>query len=126
MAENMFELIGRVSWIDFKALDNGMCITKCCIGQKTAKKDNEGKNIWNNFFVSFIDSPDAKNGLACAFREKVKVEEYVHIKGVLNIDRFIPKNTTDGKKIENISLIGRTFCAVKWDEFEKRYIDVVS
>lgn len=125
MAQNMFELIGRISWIDFKTFENGTAITKLCIGQKTSKKDNEGKPIYNNFFVTFIDSPVSKETLACNLFDRYKKDDYIHVKGLLNIDKYIPKNTTDNKMVENISLIGRTFCGVHWDEFEKRYVDDV-
>lgn len=123
MAENMFELVGRISWKDCKATDNGSFIVKVCLGQKTYKKDNEGKNIWNNYFITFIDAPKVNNGIASTFADNVKVDDYVRIKGVLNIDSFIPKNSTDGKKISNISLIGKTFKKVVWDDFEKSFID---
>lgn len=49
-------------------------------------------------------------------------ENYFEVKGILDISKFTPKNSD--KEIENISLIGKSFNAVKFDTFEKRFIDV--
>lgn len=118
MAENMFELVGRVGWVDCSATEKGTFIVKINLGVKKNKEE------WNNFFITFLDSIDSKYKTAENFAEKIKVNDYVRIKGILNIDKFTPKNSVDNKPVEKISLIGRTFNAVKWDEFEKRFIDV--
>lgn len=118
MAENMFELVGRVGWKECKVSDKGTLFTKINLGCKKNKEE------WNNFFITFIDSPDSKSKIAERLGDSVKVDDYVRIKGILSIDKFTPKDSVDNKPVEKISLIGRTFCAVKWDDFEKRFIDV--
>ena len=54
--------------------------------------------------------------------KRVKKGDYIRVKGAISIDRFIPKNSA--KEVENISLIGRYYNFVEFDEFEKKYIDV--
>ena len=78
--------------------------------------------IFNNYFITFICSAEAQNRTAEDIAENVKKGNYIRVQGNLNIDKFIPKNSA--KEVENISLIGRQFNFVKFDEFEKRYIDI--
>ena len=122
MAENYFELVGRVGWIECSYKDNGMCVTKCTIGQNTGRKDNEEKYIYNNYFITFFNSPEAKNKIAEDFPESHKKGDYIRVRGIINIDKFIPEGSP--KVIERMSLVGKSFNAVRFDEFEKQYIDV--
>ena len=122
MADNYFELVGRVGWIDCKYTDAGAIITKITLGCNTGRKDREGKYIYNNYFITFICSAEAQNRTAEDIAENVKKGNYIRVQGNLNIDKFIPKNSA--KEVENISLIGRQCNFVKFDEFEKRYIDI--
>lgn len=122
MAENYFELVGRVGWIECKCLESGMMMTKCTIGQNTGKKDAEGKYIYENFFVTFFNSPEAKYKVAEDFADENKKGDYIKVKGILKIDKFIPEGSP--KAVERLSLIGRAFNKVRFDEFEKQYVDV--
>ena len=65
---------------------------------------------------------EGKNRTAEELPERVKKGDYIRVKGAISIDRFIPKNSA--KEVENISLIGRYYNFVEFDEFEKKYIDV--
>lgn len=96
MAENYFELVGRIGWMDYKPTEKG--------------------------FITFLNSINTKNPIAENLSDSHKVGDYIRVKGILNIDKFTPKNSD--KAIENISLIGKSFNAVKFDSFEKRFVDV--
>jgi len=122
MAENYYELVGKLTWVDVKYYENGTCIVKTFLAQRTNKKDKEGKAIYNTFLITFIDSENSKSRIAELFGENCVKDDYVRIKGYLTIDRFIPKGAA--KEVENISLIGRAFNKVEYDEFEKRYVDI--
>ncbi len=122
MADNYFELVGRVGWVDCKYTESGATITKITLGCNTGRKDKDGKPIYNNYFITFICGAEAQNRTAEEIADNVKKGNYIRVQGNLNIDKFIPKNST--KEVENISLIGRYYNFVKFDEFEKRYIDV--
>lgn len=117
MAENYYELVGKLTWVDVKYYENGTCIVKTFLAQRTNKKDKEGKAIYNTFLITFIDSENSKSRIAELFGENCVKDDYVRIKGYLTIDRFIPKGAA--KEVENISLIGRAFNKVEYDEFEK-------
>lgn len=115
MAENYFELVGRIGWIDYKPTEKGF-ITKVCLGVKKNKEE------YLNFFITFLNSINTKNPIAGNLSDSHKVGDYIRVKGILNIDKFTPKNSD--KAVENISLIGKSFNAVKFDSFEKRFVDV--
>ena len=51
MADNYFELVGRVGWVDCKYTEAGTIITKITLGCNTGRKDKEGKFIYNNYFI---------------------------------------------------------------------------
>lgn len=124
MAENFFELVGKITWVDFQAFESGTCVCKTFLSQRTSKVDDEGKPIYNSFLISFIDGANSKKKVAEEYCENVKKDDYVRIKGYITIDKFIPKNSTDNKAVEKYSFIGIKFNKVEYDEIEKRYIDV--
>lgn len=115
MAENYFELVGRIGWIDFKTTEK-VFISKICLGVKKNKEE------YQNFFITFLNQIGAKDPVAENLGDTHKVGDYIRVKGFLNIDKFTPKNSD--KKVENISLVGKSFNAVKFDTFEKRFVDV--
>lgn len=115
MAENYFELVGRIGWLDYKSTEKGF-ITKICLGVKKNKEE------YHNFFITFLNAIASKDPVAENLSDTHRVGDYIRVKGILNIDRFTPKNSD--KEIENISLIGKSFNAVKFDSFEKRFVDV--
>lgn len=115
MAENYFELVGRIGWIEYKSTEKGF-VTKICLG---VKKDKEE---YRNFFITFLNTINAKEPIAENLSDMYRVGDYIRVKGILDISKFTPKNSD--KEIENISLIGKSFNAVKFDTFEKRFIDV--
>lgn len=116
MAENFFELVGRIGWIEIKYSDNGTAICRIFLGVK------KSKDKWDNVPITFLQSVDNKNKVAENLAEQHKKGDYIRVKGVINIDKFTPKN--GDKEVEKISLIGRSFNAVRFDEFEKRFVDV--
>ncbi|MBE7713705.1 MAG: hypothetical protein E7Z87_08170 [Cyanobacteria bacterium SIG26] len=116
MAENLFELVGRVGWMDISTTDKGTIITKINLGVKVSKEE------WNNFFITFMNSAESKKRIAEQIAEQCKEGDYIRVKGVLRVDKFTPKNGE--KEVEKVSLIGWLFNHVKFDEFEKRFIDV--
>lgn len=122
MADNYFELVGRVGWVDCKYTDAGTIITKITLGCNTGRKDREGKFIYNNYFITFMCAAEGKNRTAEELPERVKKGDYIRVKGAISLDKFIPKNSA--KEVENISLIGRYYNFVEFDDFEKKYIDV--
>ena len=124
MAENYFELVGRVGWIECKFTEKATCIVNFTLGQNTGKKDKDEKPIYNNYFIKFINSADAKNKIAENFADQIKKGDYVRVKGILVIDKFRPENSQ--KEVERLALMGRIFSKVRFDEFEKKYVDVNS
>ena len=63
-----------------------------------------------------------ENTIFVPYNENVKKGDYIRVKGAISLDRFIPKNSA--KEVENISLTGRYYNFVEFDDFEKKYIDV--
>lgn len=74
MADNYFELVGRVGWIDCKCTDAGTIITKITLGSNTGRKDKDGNPIYNNYFITFMCSPENKNRTAEELPDNVKKE----------------------------------------------------
>lgn len=122
MADNYFELVGRVGWVDCKYSETGTTITKITLGVNTGRKDREGKYIYHNYFITFLCGVEAKNRVAEEIADNVKKGNYIRVRGSLNIDKFIPQNSA--KEAEKISLIGRSYNFVRFDEFEKKYVDI--
>lgn len=123
MAENYFELVGRVGWIECKVTEKATYIVNFTLGQNTGKKDKEEKPIYNNYFIKFINGADAKNKIAENFADGIKKGDYIRVKGVLVIDKFRPENSQ--KDVERLGLVGRMYSKVRFDEFEKKYVDIV-
>ena len=99
MSDNSFRLIGRVGWLETKYTENGTCITTINLGVKKNKTDYE------NFFIKFLNSAESKVKIAEIIADKVRKGDYIRVTGSLSIDKFIPKNSTDGKEIEKLSLM---------------------
>lgn len=106
MAENLFELVGKITWVNFESFESGTCVCKTFLSQRTSKKDDEGKTIFNSFLITFIDAVNGRKKIAADYADNVKKDDYVRIKGYITIDKFKPKNSTEDKEVERISLIG--------------------
>lgn len=118
MAENSFKLVGRVGWLETKYNDNGTCITTINLGVK------KNKDTYENFFIRFLSGAEAKTKTAELLAENVKKGDYIRVGGSLTVDKFVPKNSTDGKAIEKLALLGWGYKPVKWDEEKKSFVDV--
>lgn len=118
MSDNSFRLIGRVGWLETKYTENGTCITTINLGVKKNKTDYE------NFFIKFLNRAESKVKTAEIVADKVRKGDYIRVTGSLSIDKFIPKNSTDGKEIEKLSLIGRGYKPVRFDEEKRTFVDV--
>lgn len=118
MSDNSFRLVGRVGWLETKYTDNGTCITTINLGVK------KNKDTYENFFIKFLSGVEAKVKTAEIIADKVKKGDYIRVTGSLSINKFVPKNSTDGKEIEQVSLLGWGFKPVRFDEEKRTFVDV--
>ena len=116
MAENYFELVGRIGWLDYKITDARTCICKINLG---CKKDKEN---YENFFITFLGNLESKRNIAENFADMCKKGDYVRVKGSLRIDKFTPKGASE--PVERLSLIGWSFNHVEFDEGRRCFVDV--
>lgn len=106
MEPNKFELIGRVNFIDFKALDNGNTLTKILLSRKVKDDVYESYKI-----VFFGDTSEA-------FVKTCQKGDRVNVSGRMTVDKFTDKHGTNR---EEIKLIGNEFAKVEYDEKAKKY-----
>lgn len=106
MEPNKFELIGRVNFIDFKALDNGNTLAKILLSRKV--KDD----VYESYKIVFFGKTSETFVGTCQEGDRVNVS------GRMQVDKFTDKNGTNR---EEIKLIGNDFAKVEYDEKERKY-----
>lgn len=111
MNGNVFELLGRVNYVNIKYVESGKAITRVLISIKRYKSEE-----YDTFPITFFGD------MAEAVGEKVKAkEDYIHVTGRINVDKY---KTKDGKDVEQLSLIGNSFEKVTFDKSKKRFVAV--
>lgn len=116
MAENYFELVGRVGWLECSCTENGTIITKINLGVK------KNRDTYQNFFITFLNKCDSKRPVAEKIADECRKGDYIRVKGSLNVDKFTPKNSD--KEVEKISLTGWAYNLVEFDEGRRCFVDV--
>jgi single-stranded DNA-binding protein len=117
---NEFKLLGRVGKIDINYKDNGTCYTQVSIGIPNGKKNDDGKKLYDNFFVTFFNTKTAPTAENIA--EDVKEGDYIRVNGKLTDNVYTPKDADKPK--HSLQLIGWGYCKVVFDEQQKKYVDV--
>ena len=125
MGDNEFKLLGRVGWIDIQYKENRnsdlpTVITKINLGVKSPKKDSEGKNVWDNFFITFFNKKN--HPTAEILGEEVKEGDYIRVNGKLAISSFTPPGRE--KPVQSIQLLGWGYKKVRFDEEAKKFVDI--
>lgn len=110
MNGNIFELIGRVNYLNLKSLSNGNTLTRVLLSIKKYKSDE-----YDTFPVTFFG--EASESVA----DKVTKGDYIHVTGRLNLDKFKDKN---GKDVESISLIANSYEKVTFDKEQKQFVAI--
>ena len=111
MNGNVFELLGRVNYVNIKYVESGKAITRVLISIKRYKSEE-----YDTFPITFFGD------MAEAVGEKVKAkEDYIHVTGRINVDKY---KTKDGKDVEQLSLIGNSFEKVTFDKSKKQFVAV--
>ncbi len=111
MNGNVFELLGRVNYVNIKYVESGKAITRVLISIKRYKSEE-----YDTFPITFFGD------MAEAVGEKVKAkEDYIHVTGRINVDKY---KTKDGKDVEQLSLIGNSFEKVTFDKTKKQFVAV--
>ena len=110
MNGNTFELIGRVNYLNLKALNNGNTLTRVLLSIKRYKSEE-----YDTFPVTFFG--ETSEDIA----DKIKKGDYIHVTGRLNLDKFKSK---DGKDVESISLIGNSYEKITFDRDKKEFVVV--
>ena len=112
MNSNNFELIGKVNFIDMKALEKGGFIVKALLGVYLGK-DKDGNSVYDSFEVTTF------NDTAESFGNNVKKGDYVYVAGRMTINKYTNK---DGKEVKNIQLIGNAYTLVEYDKDARDYV----
>lgn len=110
MNGNTFELIGRVNYLNLKALNNGNTLTRVLLSIKRYKSEE-----YDTFPVTFFG--ETSEDIA----DKIKKGDYIHVTGRLNLDKFKSK---DGRDVETISLIGNSYEKITFDRDKKEFVVV--
>lgn len=119
---NEFKLLGRVGNVEINYSERtGKPCTKISIGVPNGKKNDEGKSLYDNYYVTFFNSeksPTAEN-----LAEYVKEGDYVRVAGKLSINKY-KKNPDDEKFTYSMQLIGFGYKKVKFDDVTRKYVDI--
>lgn len=110
MNSNAFELTGRVSFVDFKALESGTTKTRILISKK-GRKEGEYETYPITFFGEKAD----------LVYSNIKKGDSVYAKGKLGYNKFVDKA---GNAREQIELVGFEFVKVEYDSKENKYVPV--
>ncbi len=118
---NEVRLLGRVGSIDLKYNETtAKPVAKISIGVPNGKKSDDGKTLYDNFYVAFFNS--AKVPTAEKLVEVIKEGDYIRIAGKLTINKY-KKNPDDEKYTYDTQIVGFGFKKVIYDDFERKYID---
>lgn len=111
MNGNIFELLGRVNYVNIKYAEKGKAITRVLISIKRYKSEE-----YDTFPITFFGD------LAESVGEHVKAkEDYIHVTGRINVDKY---KTKDGRDVEQLSLIGNSYEKVTFDKSKKQFVAV--
>lgn len=108
MNGNLFELVGKVNYINIKYLPSGKSVTRVLLGKKRYNSED-----YDSYAVTFFGDLSEQVG------EQVVKGDYIFIEGRLTIEKYKSK---DGKNVENIALIGNSFQKVTYDTEKKAYV----
>lgn len=119
---NEFKLLGRVGNIEITYSERtGKPCTRVSIGVTNGKKNDEGKSLYDNFYVAFFNSE--KSPTAEIIAENVKEGDYIRVAGKLSINKY-KKNPDDEKFTYSMQLIGFGYKKVKFDDVTRKYVDI--
>ena len=119
---NEFKLLGRVGNVEITYSERtGKPVTKVSIGVPNGKKNEEGKSLYDNFYVTFFNSE--KSPTAELLAEHIKEGHYIRVAGKLSINKY-KKNPSDEKFTYSMQLIGFGYKRVKFDEVSRKYVDI--
>lgn len=107
MENNVFELTGKINYINVKATDGGTMITRILLSKKI-KED-----LYNTFSITCFNEVAEKAG------DNFKKGDYVHIKGYISENKF-KKDEKDKSIIAD--LIASEVRPVEYDTKEKSYV----
>lgn len=111
MNGNIFELLGRVNYVNIKYTENAKAITRVLISIKRYKSEE-----YDTYPITFFGE------IAEAVAEKVKAkEDYIHVTGRIGVDKYKSK---DGRDVEQLSLIGNTYEKVTFNKTKKQFVAV--
>lgn len=111
MNGNTFELIGRVNYLNLKALPNGNTVTRVLLSIKRYKSEE-----YDTYPVTFFgETSESVAG-------KIAKGDYIHVSGRLNVDKF---KTKAGSDVEALSLIGNSYEKVTFDKEQKKFVIVL-
>lgn len=108
MNSNTFEIIGRVTFVDFKALESGNTKTRVLISKKGRK---EGE--YETYPITFFGETAEK------VFSNIKKGDSLYAKGKLSYNKFVDKT---GNQREQIELYGFEYSKVVYDEKNKQYV----
>lgn len=108
---NTVTLVGRVNFIDIKYFESGSQLTRLLLSKKT------GENEYASFTVTYFNAKSEE------IMNAVEKGDYVCVNGYLVENKFTNK---DGVEVKKIEINGREFAKVKFDEEQKRYVEVKS
>ena len=118
---NEFKLLGRVGNVEITYSEKtGKPCTKVSIGVPNGKKNEDGKSLYDNFYVAFFNCE--KSATAEKIAENVNEGDYIRAAGKLSINKY--KKTDDEKFTYSIQLIGFGYKKVKFDEVTRQYVDI--
>ena len=110
MNGNIFELIGRVNYLNLKALSNGNTVTRVLLSIKRYKSEE-----YDTFPITFFGE------VSESVADKVAKGDYIHVTGRLNVDKFKNK---EGKDVEALSLIANSYEKVTFDKEAKKFVAI--
>ena len=118
---NEFKLLGRVGNVEITYSERtGKPCTKVSIGIPNGKKNEDGKSLYDNFYVAFFNSE--KSATAKKMAENVKEGDYIRVAGKLSINKYRKPN--EEKFTYSIQLIGFGYKKVKFDDVTRQYVDI--
>lgn len=117
MERNEFKLLGRVSELSTECKSSGLVVSNIKIGVSTGKKNDEGKTIYDNYFITFFRETAEK------IIEEVQQGDYIQVTGSLSMNKYTP---SEGEKTRySIKLIGWGYKKVTFDKEQNKFIEVI-
>ena len=118
---NQFVLLGRVGWKDeIKFFENGTCKQVIQLGVK------RGQDKYNNFFISFFNTPTKQTAEEVC--NIVKVGDYIQVTGKIVENVFVPAGMEgqkddkgNQKTVSQTNLVGTSYKFVKWNDEDEEF-----